>query len=124
MLLSLPCDTLPKNNVDHVDFSLGDDDATYMLCPRCFYFSPIIASKMLNNCSFKCLLCNDESLISYENAHIAFSKFGYFSFCHVENFSPSLLHIDQPHMSYIPFDFGVFGDVQMERCVIMDYAFM
>ena len=62
--------------------------------------------------------------MSYENAPIAFLNFGDSSFCHVENFSPSLLHIDQPHMSYIPFDFGVFGDVQMDRCVIMDDAFI
>ena len=117
------CDTLFQTNVDHVDFHMCDDLATCMPCYESFKFSPIVASKKLNNFSFQCLVCNNVDTLSYENAPIAFSNFGDSSFCHVENF-PFLLHIDHSHMSYIPFDFGVFGDVQMERCVIMDDAFM
>ena len=65
---TFPCDTLFKTNVDHVDFPTCDDLDTCMPCYESFQFSPIVASKMLNNFSFKCLRCNDETLILNEIA--------------------------------------------------------
>ena len=104
-----------------MNVSLGDDSAIYMFCTQCFYHSPIIASKMLN---FECLLCNDGPLISHEISPIAFSQFGYLSCSNVE-FAPSfILHVDHLHTSHFHFKFGVFGDVQMKRRIMMDNVFM
>ena len=70
-----PCDTLPKNNVDHVDYSIGDNNAIHLFCNKCFYYSPFIATKSMKTCSFKCLIYNDEPLIYNEIAPIVLSHF-------------------------------------------------
>jgi hypothetical protein len=56
---TFPCDDLVPTNDDHVESFACDDIAIDMPCYRCFIFPPVIASNMLNNCSFRCLDCND-----------------------------------------------------------------
>ena len=63
------------------------------------------------------------AMMSYENAPMAFSKFGDCSSCNVENFPFFVLHIGQPHISHFSFDFGAFSDVQMKRHIMMDDVF-
>ena len=63
-------------------------------------------------------------MLDNEFAPIAFSHFGDLSCLNVEFVSFFVLHVAHPHTSYIQFDCSAFGDVQMERCVIMDDAFM
>ena len=79
-----------------IDISLAslpitcDDFAVDMLCPKCLQCSPIVASKMLNNSSFKCLVCNNVAMLSNEIAPIAFSNFRYFRVPMLRIFHPSL----------------------------------
>ena len=79
------CDVLPCTHIEHVDSSICDDIAIDMLCPKCLQYSPIVASKMLNNCSFKCLVCNNVEMLDNEFAPMASSLFGDFSCAHIDN---------------------------------------
>ena len=54
-----PCDALPLHNVDHVELLDCDDISIDMPCYRRFIF-PIVACNMMNNCSLKCVACNDD----------------------------------------------------------------
>ena len=89
-----------------------------------FALFPIVASKILNNCSFKCLVCNNVDILAYEIAPIAFSHVGDLSFTLMDIVPSFTLHSDHPHISYFPFDFGVVGVVQMKRRVMMDDVFI
>ena len=100
------------------------DHAFRALCNKCLNYSPIVATKMLNNCSFKCLVCNNVAILSNEIAPIAFSNFGDFSCAYVENFPPFTLHVHHSHISKFPYLFGYFGDVHKTRHVMMDDVFI
>ena len=89
-----------------------------------FPFSPIVTCNMLNNFSFTCVACNNDEIIDNEIAPIAFSLVGDFSFALMDLVPSFTLHSNHPHMSYIPLDFGVFGEVQMKRHFMMDDVFM
>ena len=64
---SLPCIACNDNDKDDISFR--------MLCPKCLHYSMIVASKIVNNCSFLCLVCKNAYFIVHEMAPIAFSLF-------------------------------------------------
>ena len=72
------------------------------------------ASKMLNNCYFQCLVCNDDIMHDNEIAPIAFSTFGKIDICHD-------MHIHHAHTMNL---FKANGDVQEKRCIMMDDVFL
>ena len=119
-----PCDTLPQNNVDHVVSSIGDKNTIHLFCNQCFYYSPFITTKTIKTCSFKCLVCNDEPLIYNEIAPIALSHFRDFTFSLMDLVPTFTLNGNYPHMSYVPIDFDVVGDMQMKRHFMMDDVFI
>jgi hypothetical protein len=102
---TLPCDT---TIVDHVEVVACDnltmpcyDNNLNMFFYRCSQFFPINATKMLNNCSFQCLVLNYVNVLVNEIAPIALSNFGDFAYVHVEH-----VPMFTPHIHHIYYDFA------------------
>jgi hypothetical protein len=57
--------TLP-NNCSFPRFVYNKDKIVNMFCAQCLQFSSINATKMLNNCSFQCLVCNNVTMFENE----------------------------------------------------------
>ena len=51
------------NNCSFPRFLYNNDKTLNMFCAKCLQFSPINASKMFNNCSSQCLVCNNVNII-------------------------------------------------------------
>ena len=102
---SFTCDTLPKNNVDHVDSPICDDGSLSMPSYACFHFSPLVACNMSNNLHFTRIACNNVNMLEHEFAPTASSIFGVPYFNHVEHSSSFIVHDDHPHTSHFHFDF-------------------
>src|SRR5215212_8598114 len=76
--------TLP-NNFSFPRFVDNNDEILNMFCATCLQYSPISATKMMNNFSFQCLACNSVNMLVNEIAPIALSNFGDFAYIHVEH---------------------------------------
>jgi hypothetical protein len=75
----------------HVDDILNT--LPYVFLPN----SPLIASRMLNNFSFRCLEWNNAHEFLHEMDIIVVSQFGVFVFSHLEDVQMEFLHIDLAH---------------------------
>jgi hypothetical protein len=94
-----------------------DTTTLNMLCNKCMQLSPIVACKMLNNCSFQCLACNNVNILVNEIVPIAISNNGNFALTHVEH-----VHMFTPHIHHIYYDklLNGNGDVQKKWNIMMD----
>ncbi len=112
--------TLP-NNCCFQRFVDNNDTILNMFCEKCLQYSPISATKMLNTCSFQCLVCNDVNMLVNEIAPIALSHFGDFAYIHVEH-----VPMFTPHIHHIYYDklLNANGDVQKKWCIMMDDVFI
>jgi hypothetical protein len=79
----------------HVDDIL--DTLPYVLLPN----SPLVASRMLNNFSFRCLESNNENEFLHEMDTMVVSQFGVFVFPHLEDVHMEFLHIDLAHALFL-----------------------
>jgi hypothetical protein len=76
---------------------------------------------MLNNCSFKCLVCNNVNMFDNEKAPIALSNNDDFVFAHDKHVCTYTLH---NHHEYYDILLDANGDVQIKRCIMMDDVFI
>nr|XP_051216091.1 uncharacterized protein LOC127333725 [Lolium perenne]XP_051216092.1 uncharacterized protein LOC127333725 [Lolium perenne]XP_051216093.1 uncharacterized protein LOC127333725 [Lolium perenne]XP_051216094.1 uncharacterized protein LOC127333725 [Lolium perenne]XP_051216095.1 uncharacterized protein LOC127333725 [Lolium perenne]XP_051216096.1 uncharacterized protein LOC127333725 [Lolium perenne]XP_051216097.1 uncharacterized protein LOC127333725 [Lolium perenne]XP_051216098.1 uncharacterized p len=74
--------TTLMNNCSFPRFVDNNDKILNMFCDIYLQYSPINATKMLNTCSFQCLVCNDVNMLVNEIAPIALSNFRDFSYIH------------------------------------------
>src|SRR3954464_7068244 len=98
------------NSMNNCSFSMcGDDnDKTLnMFCTGCLQYSSILASKMMNNCSFQCLVCNKVNVLVHEFTPIAFSHIEDFAIVHVNHVPMIFLHM---HHSYFDSFLDANGD--------------
>ena len=110
---SLPCIACNDNDKDDISFR--------MLCPKCLHHSMILASKIVNNCSFLCLVCKNAYFIVHEMAPIAFSLFDDHELPHAMN-APSC-HMHHRHAFHtILIDTN--GDVHKTWNIMMDDVFL
>jgi hypothetical protein len=63
-----------------------------MFCAQCLQYSYINATKMLNNCSFTCLVRNNVTMFENEKAPIALSTNEDFAFAHDKHATTYILH--------------------------------
>ena len=98
----------------HVDDIL--DTLPYVFWPN----SPLIASRMLNNFSFRCLECNNENEFLHEMDTMVVSQFGVFVFPHLEDVHTEFLHIDLAHALFLINLCCANGVVNMKGHVIDD----
>jgi hypothetical protein len=112
--------TLP-NNCSFPRFVDNKDKILNMFCAQCLQYSSINATKMLNNCSFKCLVCNNVNMLDNETAPIALSTNEYFAFAHDKHVPKYTLH---NHHEYYDILLEANGDVQIKRCIMMDDVFI
>jgi hypothetical protein len=64
--------------------------------------SSLIASKMLNNFSFRCVDCNNAHMLPHEMDMSVFSHFlGVFEFPHLEDVPTNCMHIDLAYALYL-----------------------
>nr|XP_051180964.1 uncharacterized protein LOC127295095 isoform X2 [Lolium perenne]XP_051180965.1 uncharacterized protein LOC127295095 isoform X3 [Lolium perenne] len=112
--------TLP-NNCSFPRFVDNNDETLNMFCSQCLQYSPINASKILNTCSFKCLVCNYVNVLVSEIAPIALSNFGDFAYIHVDH-----VPMFTPHIHHIYYDalLNANGDVQKRWTIMMDDVFI
>jgi hypothetical protein len=124
----LPCDALLDNNDDHVELLVCDnltmpcyDKTLNMFCAICLQYSPFNGTKMLNNCSFQCLVRNNVNMLANEIAPIALSNFGDFAYVHDKH-----VHVFTPHIHHIYYDalLNANGDVQNKWNIMMDDVFI
>nr|XP_051207205.1 uncharacterized protein LOC127322837 isoform X2 [Lolium perenne]XP_051207206.1 uncharacterized protein LOC127322837 isoform X2 [Lolium perenne] len=125
---TFPCDTCDTTIVDHVEIVACDnltmpcyDTNLNMFCATCLQYSPINATKILNTCSFQCLVCNDVNMLVNEIAPIALSPFGDFAYIHVEHVPMFTPHIH--HLYYVAW-LNANGDVQKKWTIMMDDVFI
>jgi hypothetical protein len=92
-----------------------------MFCSKCLQYSHINATKMLNTCSFQCLVCHNVNILVNEIAPIALSNFGDFAYIHDEH-----VHVFTPHIHHIYYDalLNANGDVQKRWTIMMDDVFI
>jgi hypothetical protein len=112
--------TLP-NNCSLLRFVDNNDKMLHIFCAICLQYSPINATKILNTCSFQCLVCNDVNMLVNEIAPLALSNFGDFAYIHVEHvpmFTPHIHHI------YYEALLNANGDVQKKWTIMMDDVFI
>jgi hypothetical protein len=83
--------TLP-NNCSFPRFINNKDKIVNMFCAQCLQYSSIIATKMLNTCSFKYLVCNNVNMFDDEMAPIAISNNKDFAFAHDKHVFTLSLH--------------------------------
>src|SRR3954469_9800735 len=81
-----------KNNCSFPIFVDNNDKTLNMFCTRCLQYSSILASKMMNNCSFQCLVWNKVNVLVNEIAPIAFSHKEDFTIVHVNHVPMLFLH--------------------------------
>jgi hypothetical protein len=112
--------TLP-NNCSFPRFVDNQDKILNMFCAQCLQYSSINATKMLNNCYFKCLVCNNVNTLDNETAPIALSTNEYFAFAHDKHVPKYTLH---NHQEYYHISLDANGDVQIKRCIMMDDVFI
>ena len=107
--------TLP-NNCSFPRFVDNNDQMLNMFCATCLQYSPINATKMLNNCSFQCLVCHNVNMLVNEIAPIALSNFGDFAYIHDEH-----VHVFTPHIHHIYYDalLNANGDVQKKWTIML-----
>ena len=98
-----------------------DDISFRMLCPKCLHYSMILASKIVNNCSFLCLVCKHAHFIVNERAPIAFSILEDARLPHATN-APSC-HTHTRHALHNTL-IDTNGDVQKTWRIMMDDAFI
>ena len=99
----------------------NNDTTLDMFCTRCLQYSHINASKMLNNCSFQCLVCKNVNVLVNEIAPIALSHNGDFAYIHVAHVP---MHTLPTHHDYYDILLDANGDVHMKRCIMMDDVFI
>jgi hypothetical protein len=112
--------TLP-NNCSFPRFVDNKDKIMNMFCAQCLQYSSINATKMLNTCSFKCLVCNNVNMFDEEMAPIAISNIEDFAFAHDKHVFTLSLH---NHHEYYDILLDANGDVQINRCIMMDDVFI
>jgi hypothetical protein len=112
--------TLP-NNCSFPRFVDNKDKILNMFCAQCLQYSSINATKMLNNCSFKCLVCNNVNMFENEKAPIALSTNEDFAFAHDKHVPTYTLH---NHHEYYNILLDANGDVQTKRYIMMDDVFI
>jgi hypothetical protein len=112
--------TLPNNCSFH-RFVDNNDNMLNMFCSKCLQYSTISATKMLNTCSFQCLVCHNVNMLVNEIAPIALSNFGDFAYIHVEH-----VPMFTPHIHHIYYDalLNANGDVQKKWTIMMDDVFI
>nr|XP_051207592.1 uncharacterized protein LOC127323515 [Lolium perenne]XP_051207627.1 uncharacterized protein LOC127323551 [Lolium perenne] len=112
--------TLP-NNCSFPRFVDNNDQMLNMFCATCLQYSPINATKMMNNFSFQCLACNSVNMLVNEIAPIALSHFGDFAYIHVDH-----VPMFTPHIHHIYYDalLNANGDVQKRWTIMMDDVFI
>nr|XP_051180967.1 uncharacterized protein LOC127295098 [Lolium perenne] len=99
----------------------NDNISFRMLCPKCLHHSMILASKIVNNCSFLCLVCKNAYFVVHEMAPIAFSIFDGHELPHAMN-APSC-HMHHRHAFHtILIDTN--GDVHKTWNIMMDDVFL
>ncbi len=113
--------TTLMNNCSFPRLVDNNDKILNMFCAKCLQYSPISATKMLNTCSFQCLVCNDVNMLVNEIAPIALSNFGDFAYIHVEH-----VPMFTPHIHHIYYDalLNANGDVQKKWTIMMDDVFI
>src|SRR3954467_7266158 len=99
----------------------NNDKTLNMFCTRCLQFSSILASKMMNNCSFQYLVCKNDNVLVNEIAPIAFSHNEDFAIVHVNHVLMLFLHM---HHAYYDSFLDANGDMQLKRCIMMDDVFI
>nr|XP_051183961.1 uncharacterized protein LOC127297785 [Lolium perenne] len=112
--------TLP-NNFSFPRFVDNNNQMLNMFCATCLQYSPINATKMMNNFSFQCLACNSVNMLVNEIAPIALSNFGDFAYIHVDH-----VPMFTPHIHHIYYDawLNANGDVQKKWNIMMDAVFI
>ena len=99
----------------------NDDIGFRMLCPTCLQYSIILASKIVTNCSFLCLLCKNAYFIVHEMAPIAFSIFDDSKLPHTTNATSCHMHARHAfHKTLIDTN----GDVHKTWHIMMDDVFI
>jgi hypothetical protein len=112
--------TLP-NNCSFPRFVDNKDRILNMFCAQCLQYSSINATKMLNTCSFKCLVCHNFNMFDNEKAPIALSNIEDFAFVHDKHVFIYTLH---NHYEYYDTLLDANGDVQTKRYIMMDDVFI
>src|SRR3954465_13372465 len=100
------------NNCSFPMFVDNNNKTLNMLCTRCLQYSSILASKMMNNCSFQCLVCNKVNELVNEFAPIKFSHIEDFAIVHVNHVPMLFLHM---HHAYFHSFLDANGDVQLKK---------
>jgi hypothetical protein len=113
--------TTLSNNCSFPRFVDNKDKILNMFCAQCLQYSSINATKMLNNCSFQCLVCNNVNIFDNEKAPIGLSNIEDFAFAHFNHVPTYTLH---NHHEYYNILLDANGDVPTNRCIMMDDVFI
>jgi hypothetical protein len=113
--------TTLSTNCSFPRFVDNQDKILNMFCAQGLQYSPINAAKMLNDCSFKCLVCNNVDMFENEKAPIALSNNKDFAFAHDKHVPTYTLHT---HHGYYNILLDANGDVPTKRCIMMDDVFI
>jgi hypothetical protein len=113
--------TTLSNNCSFPRFVDNKDKILNMVCAQCLQYSSINATKMLNNWSFKCLVCNNVNMFENKKAPIALSNDEDFAFSYDKHVFTYTLH---NHHEYYDILLDANGDVQIKICIMMDDVFI
>ncbi|KAK1648828.1 hypothetical protein QYE76_066633 [Lolium multiflorum] len=99
----------------------NNDNMLNMLCPKCLHYSMFLASKIVNNDSFLCLVCKNAYFIVHEMAPIAFSIFDDPKLPHAMNAPSCHMH---HHHAFHTILLDTNGDVHKTWNIMMDDVFI